>query len=73
MRLERPSLCGVTVVHEVHVEKAVQQQSINSALRGTETGSIRFFRSNYTKQGDIMCAALSLSVFIAKLLKGDAE
>lgn len=40
VRFESPSACEATVVHEVQIEGAVQQQSIESTLSATEPESV---------------------------------
>lgn len=47
--------CKVTVVHEVHTENAVQQQSIESNLYGTKPESVPSYRFNDTESNDKLC------------------
>lgn len=58
VKLERPSACELTVVHEVKMGSAVQQERIESAFPGTAAVSVRFFKKNDTMLSYTMCVVL---------------
>lgn len=58
VRLRGLSAFEVTVMYELHVGSAMQQQNIKSALTGVKTEAVWSYRSSDTNQSDTMCADL---------------
>lgn len=56
MNLEGHAAFETTVVHEVQVDFAVQQQCIESALSGAEPEPVQLLTSNKTKESDTLRA-----------------
>lgn len=57
VRLKGPSTCERTIVREVQVGDAVQQQPIEIDVPGTEPESVRSLTSNDRERSDTLCAA----------------
>lgn len=64
MRLEHPSLFQTTVVLEVKVGIAVQQQRTTNSFLGTKLESIRSHSSNNTERSNILSAGLDWEILM---------
>lgn len=63
----------MTVVHEVLLGSAVQQQSIEDTMPCNELESVRSYRFNHTERDDTLCALIYWQILITELVRCGAE
>lgn len=71
--LEDCRACEATVLVEVQVGSAAQNQRIKSASSGTESETVQYSRFNETGQSDTLCAGLDWTILIIELFRSGAK
>lgn len=69
----RPSACEATVVHEIQVGSAVQQQTIESTSPGTEPESVLLYSTNDTVGSNKLCVGLDWANLVTELFRSRVE